>query len=132
MIYGRVQFDRDPVQEALKLCDNLNNKAIRIAMNKAAATMKKAVVDTAPTQTQALKKSIRIRIKQYKSKGVWVAIVGPKSDYKRKNRRPARYAHLMEKRTHFLSTAFSNTKDVYLQTLEKALADQISLVMKDK
>lgn len=105
MIGGGVKLDLRPLGY---LRGSQMNKAIRKAMNKAAAPVKQALVAAAPSRTGALRKSIRIRIKYYSKTRTWAAVVGPSRQKKkpqtpakrrRKRRRPfgpTRYAWQLE------------------------------------
>ena len=57
------------------------NKAIRIALSKAAAPVKSAVISSAPSDLGNLKKSIKIKTKYYSASQSWGVIVGPSKSY---------------------------------------------------
>jgi hypothetical protein len=63
-----------------------NNKFMRIALNAGAAPVKAAVIATAPKDRGDLSKSTRIRVRNYRNKQIWVAIVGAASKYKKPKR----------------------------------------------
>ena len=142
-------FTIDPVTEADHLTRGVRNKILRIAMNKASAKVKASVINLAPARLGYLKKSFRIKIKNYKSGNVWVAIIGPKSDYKPKKgkrkrgetkgqpiiHQPSRYAHLVEKGTRYagarpyLLPALRATQSQYRQTLLTSVREQIAALL---
>ena len=62
---------------------SVNNRIVRIALNKASAPAKEAVVAAAPAGNGHLKKSIRIKAVYYASSQTWVAVVGVSRAYKR-------------------------------------------------
>lgn len=141
---ARIQFTIDPLKEAEKLSKGLRNKAIRIAMNKAAGKVKSAVQSNAPVRLGILQKSIRIKVKQYRAGNVWVAVVGARSEKKRKGKykrgpkkgqpkihNPARYGHLVERGTKrskarpFLKPALKQTAKAYIDTLTQSIREQV-------
>lgn len=67
---------------------SLQNKAIRIAINRASVPVKEAVVANAPKSSGALKQSIRIKAKYYAKSKTWAAIVGPSSTFSRVRKKP--------------------------------------------
>lgn len=139
-----VKFTVDPIKEAQKLSKGLRNKAIRVAMNKAPAKVKSAVQSNAPSRFGILKKSIRIKVRQYKTGNVWVAVVGARSEKKRKGKykrgdkkgqpkihNPARYGHLVERGTArakakpYLKPALQQTAKAYINTLTQTIREQV-------
>lgn len=95
MISAVLEWDRNPAAFLKGVRGSLKNKCIRIAMNKAAAPVKADVVAKAPKRSGALKSSFRIKVKNYKNSNIWVALIGPKSNYVRKRKgkvvQPAHY-----------------------------------------
>lgn len=146
------KWEIDPVREADKLSKGLKNKAIRISMNKAAAKVKAAVVSNAPKRYGYLQKAQRIKVKNYKAGVVWVAVVGPKSDFKKAKgkvkrgpkkgspiyHRPSAYARLVEKGTKFakarpyLKPALEQTAAVYMNTLRLSIKEQVRQLLPKK
>lgn len=145
------EFTLDPVVEAAKLTKGLQNRAMRIAMNKGASVVKASVVSGAPVRYGYLKRSIRIRVRQYRNRAVWAAVVGPKSDFrivrrgrksnrKRRGRKesphkPALYAHFLERGSKhaaahpFLMPALNATAARYLETYQASLRQQIAAIL---
>lgn len=122
---------------------SLANKALRIAINKAASPVKATVIAQAPAVKGNLKKSVKIKVKHYKANAVWTAIIGPSASFKRsgkmskkgKNKgqkrviRPARYAPIVEKKRGFLKSSLSASRNKFIQTLEVALTQQINVLL---
>lgn len=147
-----VKWKIDPVREADKLEKGVRNKVVRIAMNKASGVVKAAVVSNAPSRYGFLKKSIRIKVKNYKNKAVWVSVIGPKSDFKRNKgkvkrgekkgtpitHRPSNYARLVEKGTKkakahpFLKPALKSTQSAFMSTLRASIKDQVQTLLPKK
>ena len=141
-----VQWKIDPVREVEQLNKAVRNKVIRIAMNKASAPVKASVVDNARKRHGYLKKSIRIRLRNYQDKAVWVSVLGPKRDfYKRKGKykrgpkrgqfkwhRPSNYARLLERGTKhasakpFLKPALLSTQSRFATVLQQSIREQIA------
>ena len=139
----------DPLKMADQLTKGLKNKAIRIAMNKAAGRVKDAVCSNAPNRYGYLSKSMRIKVKNYKDKSIWVAIVGPKSDFVKAkgkrtrgplkgtaiNHRPSLYARLVERGTRhagakpYLAPALASTWGAFQDTLCAKLAEQVAQLL---
>lgn len=142
----------DPLKQAEKLKAGLRNKVIRIAMNKASAAVKEAVIASAPTRYGFLKKSIRIKIKNYRNKAVWVSVVGPKSDfeknkgkYKRgksvgepRKHKPSQYARFLEGGTKraaarpFLKPALSSSQSQFQSVLADSIKSQVETILSQK
>lgn len=135
MLTAKIVFKEDPTKKLNGLQTKLKNFAIRYALNKAASPVKAAVISGAPKLTGALGKSIRIKIERYKAGTVWVAVVGPKSNFvrggKKKTIRPARYAHVLEGGSRysmprrFLAPALSRTHQQYFDILQSTIGQQI-------
>lgn len=118
---------------------------MRIALNAGAAPMKAAVIAQAPNELGHLKKSQRIKIKNYRNSNTWVAIIGASKSYKKnrklKNKkrdrggskviRPARYQSLVNKGTkhikgqHFMEAALRSAKEAFEQNVRRKLAEII-------
>ena len=147
-----VKWKIDPVKEAEKLEKGVRNKVMRIALNKASAVVKAAVVSNAPSRYGYLKKSIRIKVKNYKGKAVWVSVIGPKSDFKKSKgkrkrgpkkgepiqHRPSNYARLVEKGTKtakaqpFLKPALKQTASKFQQLLRSSVKEQLGALLPKK
>lgn len=134
----------DPIKKIGKLKKGLQNKAQRIACNKAASPVKAEVVAQTPVRYGFTRKAMRIRVREYKGKSIFVSIVGPKGDFVRNKgkyktgekkgqpirHRPALYARLVSGGTktirarHFLSVALNSVKRypvVYCETLREQI-----------
>lgn len=136
----RVELDLGKFQF---LKGSLQNKAFRIAMNKAASPVKQTVINTAPAVLGNLKKSIKIKVKHYKANAIWTAIIGPSTSFKRmskkakrgKNKgekriiRPARYAPIVERKRGFIKSSMSSSRTVFVQTLQDAIRQQIETLL---
>jgi HK97 gp10 family phage protein len=122
------------------------NKAIRMGFNKAMVPVKDAVIKNAPADKGSLKKSIKIKVKYYKSSKTWAGIAGPSAKFKRsggkikrgKNKgqkrtiRPARYAHVVNwgsrkmKGRKFLEASMSSTKAKFANDLAQFIKDKLA------
>lgn len=142
----------NPLKTADKLSQGLKNKAIRIALNKASAVVKSAVVNNAPVRYGYLKKSFRIKLRNYKNKVVWVSIIGPKSDFKKakgKRKRgtkkgepiqhkPSNYARLLEEGTKhakarpYLKPALQQTQSQFMRILSQSIEEQVNQLLPKK
>lgn len=149
---AQVKWKIDPVREADKLDKGVRNKVVRIAMNKASGFLKKSIVSNAPSRYGFLKKSIRIKVKNYKNKAVWVSVIGPKSDFKRNKgkvkrgekkgtpivHRPSNYARLVENGTKtsrarpFLKPALQATRSQFMNVLRQSIKDQVQTLLPKK
>jgi HK97 gp10 family phage protein len=136
---AKFEFSIDPIKQADKLKAGLRNKIIRIAINKAASTVKSQVISNAPQRTGSLKKSIRIKVKNYRAKNVWVAIVGASSKYKRTKKKkiiiPVFYAKLVETGTKhsparpYLKPALAQKQQAYIETLRAKIKEQVEEIL---
>ena len=122
MIRGHLQWIINPIPEAKKLRYGLANRAMRIGTSKGGGVVKNTVIGQAPSRTGALKKAQRVRVKHYKDKSIWAAIVGPSSKYTkilrkggvRKVIRPSRYAHLVQRGTKYIRANPYLTRSLHL------------------
>lgn len=112
------------LQNILKnLPDNIYRKVIARASRKAVGPVLRSARNKAPRETGLLRKSLGIKVKQYKRAGVTVALVGPRKGFKelvkvymhggKANnvyRNPVSYAHLVEfgTRAHSLTADAEN------------------------
>lgn len=146
---ARIVFKDDPLKILAGLDKGIRNKAIRIAMNKAASPVKAEVVNNAPVRHGILKKSFRIKVKNYKKKNVWVAVIGPQSKFaKNKGKyltgekkgqpikhRPSAYARLVEKGTkhirgrHFIKRAGDTAGAKFQDSMIASLKTQVELLL---
>lgn len=140
-VRAKLVWDKDP--SFLKgVRGSIKNKAIRISLNKAAAPIKADVVQTAPKRIGALQKSMRIRTRNYKDSAVWVAIIGPKSDYTRKRKgrliRPVKYASIMEfgskwiRGRHFIRRARAGASSRFSQVFCDELRRRLDELLPDR
>lgn len=104
------------VEKAIHSLDGLGrtlrNKILRKAVNASARIMLKAARSLAPRGTGLLKKSLGVRIKTYQKSGAVVAIIGPRTGFKKtrqgktltafgkkmkaSGQNPTKYVHLIE------------------------------------
>jgi HK97 gp10 family phage protein len=125
-----------PAQLLQQLAANVRNKEARIAMNKAAAPVKAAVVNNAPSDTGSLKKSIRIKVKSYGRGLRWVAVIGPKGNFKRKGKRPAYYNRQVNDGNRYIrgrqhmDKAAAQTRNKFISDYIAALKERVALSMR--
>lgn len=146
----------EPLREAAKVKAGLRNRVMRIAVSKGAGIVRNAAVALAPARFGYLKKSLKIRVRHYRNKDVFVAVVGPKRDFvKTKGKRtrdgkeskkgdpirhrPANYAHLVERGTkrgarprRFMSGALQGTADAYREAVVTSVRDQLAAILPRK
>lgn len=145
MITAKAVWKVDPDVAFQKLADKIKNKCIRIALNAGAAPMKAAVIAHAPSDGGFLKKSIKIKIKNYRNANYWVAIIGASSKFKRFKRgvkvrgkkrsvkvvRPAFYQPLVNKGTkhvkgqHFMEDALRSAQTAFATNVKRKLKEII-------
>lgn len=136
------RFTIDPHKQLKLLAQGLQNKAQRIAMSKAASPIKQLVVSNAPSDTGALKKSMRIKIKSYKNNTKWVCVIGPKSDYVKKgkkgkpSKKPSTYNQLVNKGTknftgrHHMDKASDAAGRIFIDRYIQSLREIVPTLMK--
>lgn len=147
---AEMKWDVDPIAYADKLTGGMKNTVIRKAMNKASATVKEAVISNAPERYGFLKKSIRIKLRNYQNKSIWVSVIGPKSDFKRGKgkakrgatkgqtiyHRPALYVNFLEKGSShakafpFLAPALAQSKSQFMDSLQSSIKEQTDAIIK--
>lgn len=133
MIQAKIEHTFPFDKRMLQVKNSMQNKFIRIAMNKGAAITKEHAVHLAPSRLGLLKKSIRIKIKHYRASFVWLAVVGPSSKFKRmkkgKEIKTTKYAGVIERKTHFLQNAANQTHSIFVSTMEHKLEQQIQTIL---
>jgi HK97 gp10 family phage protein len=146
MINGNFKWTMDPVESLGNLSSGLRNKAMRIALLSGASPVKSAIMNQAPTDTGALQKAMRIKVKNYRSNNTWVAIIGASSSFKRKkgkgkNKRtvqPSRYQHLVDKGTkfvkgtEFLNTAFEQSRPQFVAGVMRKLQELVPQLLQQQ
>jgi HK97 gp10 family phage protein len=90
MFQTKFSWSIDPAQAVQKLDAGIRNKAMRIALNAAAAPVKAAVISSAPKGEGHLAASTKIKVTNYRNKAIWVAVVGAGGKYKRLKKRKVR------------------------------------------
>lgn len=139
----KIQYDLD-LAPAERLRNYGLRKAIRIAVNRAAARIKAAVAANAQASRRLghLIKSLRIRVKVYRQ-FTHVAIVGPGRSFtrsggrirrgprkgERRRIRPGRYAHLVERVKPFIRPAQDGTALQFREEVTREIAREIQLEM---
>ena len=123
---------------------SIQNKIMRIAINKAASPVKAAVIQHAPRGNGSLSKAMIIKVKYYKTGDVWIAVVGASSKYSRAIGRgkgrvfPSRYARLVEvgtkyrKATPYLMPALTATQAGYITAMTDSIRDQLAAALAKK
>jgi HK97 gp10 family phage protein len=143
MFEYKINFNEDPIKAFDGLGKAIKNKAIRISMNKAASEMKADAIGNAPSATGSIKKSIRIKIKNYKKGDIWVCFIGPSTKYKRTIGRgenkitkyPAKYWYLQEHGYRsvagklFLKKTQDTGAQRYFDSLMNAVEEQLHKVL---
>ncbi len=100
-------------------------KVIRPALHSAAKVVVDAMKGNVPVETETLKESLGKKVWANPSKSVLVAIIGPRRKRSRTVtvngktmlRIPTKYAHLVEKHSHFMKQAFDSTRDAVQRRL---------------
>lgn len=148
MFNAKTVWRVDPVQSLSNLSGGIRNKAMRIALNAGAAPVKAATITEAPSELGNLKKSIRIKTKNYRNSNSWVAVIGASSTYKKtrklKNKKrdrggskviqPARYQPLVERGTKnmsgrkFLEAALNQARAQFEANFRRKFAEQIAIL----
>ncbi len=94
----RLEGDAELVRKLNALPVKLQKKHSRTALSKAARRLVRAAKTRIPKRTGALKKSLGVKLKTYKS--TVLAVIGPRSGFKTevdgKTHDPKRIAHLIE------------------------------------
>ncbi|WP_162668698.1 HK97 gp10 family phage protein [Gemmata massiliana] len=136
----------DPAHILQGLSKGLQRKMLRIALNKASAPVKEKIVAAAPKRYGFLRKSIRIRLVNYREKTVWVSVIGAARSFVRKKgkrkrgrrknepiiHRPANYSFLIDQGTrhirarHFIQRSFGRA---FRRTFIRSLYAQIDSLL---
>lgn len=149
----------DPIAALNKLAVGIKNKALRIALNAAAAPVKAAVIASAPKDKGFLAQATKIKVKNYRNSDCWVAIVGAGTKFKRLKKRagrvvkridkktgkkvsvyarPALYQHFVDKGSkhmrgrHYLKSAFTMSQKAFEMTARAKLKQVITELMRQK
>lgn len=123
---------------------SIQNKIMRIAINKAAAPVKAAVIAHAPRGKGSLSKAMIIKVKFYKTGDVWIAVIGASSKFSRSIGRgkgrvfPSKYARLVEvgtkyrKATPYLKPSLAATQEKYIADMTDSIRDQLAVALSKK
>lgn len=127
-VAGRVVVDRDLRQQFKRLDDKVKAKALKASTEKGKPAFIATMQANAPVETGALKLSLGDKSKQYRTKGVSLAVVGARVGFavdvevtlrdkrgrvvgrRRMRRDPARYIHLADELHDFIRGAFETGK----------------------
>lgn len=104
MISGKINLDLKAM-ESLKL--GVKNKVTRQAITAAIKPLVKQVKAVMPVDTGALRTSISSKVRTYRERQVTVGIVGARTDYTKKGRRPVRYLNIIEARTRIIKSLWA-------------------------
>lgn len=139
--------DKALAKKFKQLGDRVQRRVLRGAVNVATTPIVKSAKAKASKQSGLLRKSLGKKVKTYVDKNTVVGIVGPKTstvgEYKGKKRRPANYAHLVEKgrideagnavpAKPFLRPAYDETEPQVLGTMRGKLAEGVMKEAKRK
>lgn len=96
----RLENDREVRRALERLPARLQRRAIRATLRKAARKWLQRAKRLAPVESGTLRKSLGIKVKSDRRRGLGYAVVGPRRGQKRpvdgRMVDPARYAHLVE------------------------------------
>jgi hypothetical protein len=118
MIRGSVKLD---LKNIGYVRGSLQNKATRIAINKASVPVKAAVVAAAPKDVGNLRQSVRIRSRYYAKSKVWAAIVGPSSSFSRVRKKPKKVKPPKKKKPNKTLQALKRKADALRKKAGKKL-----------
>ncbi len=127
MISARMVSVIDFAKIAADTSEKVKNKIARIACMKAGAVAKAAIISAAPSRTGALQQSIRIRVRNYQNRDIWMVIVGPSMKFQRslvratKNREGKSGSHFMEK-------AGSSVQQDVIEVMQDKIQEQLSQI----
>jgi len=103
-------------------------RAIPKILRKAARPVQSAIRKAAPVQSGALKRSIGTKVKRYRDGTGYYVIIGPRSgmavEWNGQTRDPYTYGNIVEARTHFMRTAFQQTRPQALNIIASELLAQ--------
>lgn len=119
MIRGTVKID---LKKIPYVRGSVQNKAIRIAINRASVPVKEAVVASAPKDKGNLKQSIRIKSKYYAKSKTWAAIVGPSSTFSRVRKKPTKPKPAKKKKPSKTVTALKKKANAFKKKAGKKLS----------
>ena len=140
MIEGKFKLD---LQGFEYVRGSLQNKVLRIALNKASSPVKASVQSHTPRGRDFLRQSMIIKVKHYRSGNVWVAVIGPSAKFSRVIGRgkgritPSHYARYVErgtkyrKPTPYLAPALAEHHAAFMDTLTNSIRDQLATITKN-
>lgn len=133
-----MQYAREMVVEGLK---PWLRKLAQLRSPRARAVRRKAMMDASSPllkttkalvlrETGLLARSLGRRVRSYRGGAVVVVIIGPRSGFKQEVQRrrgvtlsnPTKYAHLTEKKAHWLERSEEQTREQVISNLKDSLA----------
>ena len=122
---GNAELDR----RLRLLPDKLQSRVVKKGIRAAGKPILKTAKARVPVETGALKKSLGTKLKTYRHSGNSVLIIGPRTDdrYTKGERKPHKYAHLVERGTKhipavpFMRFAFMSQQDTAKREFQKKL-----------
>ena len=132
----------DPTKIVDKLNNAMRNRVIRIALNKASVPVKQTVISLVPSDTGALKKSMRIKVTNKRNSGLWVAVIGATISYKRMKKGkkifPAHYQTIVDKGSKkmvahpFMRPAANSSRLKIILTMTELIKSQVAQILSQR
>lgn len=138
MINANCKWKIEPNISFANVSNAITRKAMRIAINAAAAQPKAIIQSNTPTDTGILKKAMRIKVINYKNSSVWVAVIGAsttvtktkKVGKKKVKVIPAKYQKPINILTHFMDKSADESKQVYINKVISKLREVLPNLIK--
>lgn len=123
----------DPGRTLRGLRDSVKRRIVRKGVRRASAGARRDVKAALPKRTGALVASVSTKVST-KKEGVRVTgVIGPRSQYRKRGKRPVRYAHIVEfgakhmQGRYAMRKTFRSNKAQYIQTMTTTIADEVRI-----
>lgn len=130
MLKGNITLDTKGLTQ---FTDQFQKRVLKKAIRRGAKLVQDAVKGTVPVATGTLKQSIATKVDAIKGKTVVYGVVGPRAKFvkvvKGHKKQPARYAHFVQRDSHFLNTAWSGRKTQYIKAVQDTIAEEIKAML---
>jgi HK97 gp10 family phage protein len=123
---------KDPLRTIKKLKDSVQKKLLKRALRKAVKPLVATAKSLVPVRTRALMSAITSKVDSARKSTVTYGIVGIKSKFRKYNKQPSRYGHLVEFGSYkmapqkFLEPTLARHEEQFFATVKDEVAKELA------